>query len=247
MDKQLANVPEPVKNLYAHLSAGKDLSEFQFAEGPTSWEDADVSDEDIARAALKQYLAGQGLSAEDIEDEIDDAIIADRLEKKASIAKKALVKKEKTDKQAEVNAREARQKEDERIRAQEIDDIKLKIKESDSFAGFKLNSAKKKEFEDHLFKRNKKTGKTQLESNMADQDRLLTIGFLDFMEYSKSDLEKEVKTELTKKRRKTLTKYTTKMPGNSNSSVAVQKKAGKNQGVIKFPSIFGGSTIETED
>ena len=130
---------------------------------------------------------------------------------------------------------------------EEISKIEKTIDEADEYAGFKLDEKKKKAFKDYLFKVNPRTGKTQMQENMMNADRKLTVAFLDFVNYSKADLEKEVASGLTKDRKKKLARFTDKNVANVNGSKSVTTKTNTNRGKIKFPTIFGNTSIELED
>ena len=86
-----------------------------------------------------------------------------------------------------------------------------------------------------------------MQQNMADDSRRLQIAFMDFINYNKEDISKEISTGLTKTRKKKLARYSDKSVSNANSSASVKTKTNAGKGKIKFPTIFGNSTIEIED
>ncbi|KKL91503.1 hypothetical protein LCGC14_1894020, partial [marine sediment metagenome] len=106
---------------------------------------------------------------------------------------------------------------------------------------------KREAFKTYLFTPNKRTGQTQMQENMADEKRRMTIAFLDFVNYTKADLTKEEITKLTKKRKKKLVQFTDKNVENKNSSASVKTKTDAGKGKLIIPSIFGPKTIEIED
>jgi len=245
IQKEISATPQAVQQLYAHVMNGGDPKEFEFSE-ELSWNDVDEDDEAMQRAGLHKLYLGQGMTPEEATEEIED-IPADKLAKKGSIAISTLAKQETADKAAKAAADAEAEDAAKLARDKEVSDIEALIDESDEMAGFKLDEARRKAFKKYLFKPAARTGKTQLQSNMADEKRKLRIAFLDFIDYNKKDVEKAIEDDLTKKRRKKLTRFTGKNAANVNSSQSVKSGGSKNQGSIVFPSIFGNQEIEVED
>jgi len=243
---EIAAIPPVVQDFYAFVMEGKDPKSWQV---PTQmkWADADLTDVEVQKASLKALYLDQGMTEEDADEEIQDAIAADKLEKKAAIAVTALVKKDEELEAKKAKAEEAQRELEKKKQLKEIADIEKSIDDADEYAGFKLDEKKKQAFKDYLFKVNPRTGKTQLQENMANPDRKMTVAFLDFVNYTKADLEKEVADGLTRDRKKKLARFTDKNLGNKNSSQTVTTNVNKNKGKIKFPTIFGAQTIEIED
>ena len=246
MQKEIAAIPPEVQEFYAHVVNGGDLSSFTPSTANTITT-LDMDDESDQEVVLRRLYAGQGMTTEDIEEEIADVKEAGKLAKKSGIAYTTLAKQE----EDSIEARKvANAKSDEVAKAKaqrEVDDIKSQIDGMDEIADFKLDKEKKADFKKYLFDINKRTGKTQMQENMSDNERRMRIAFLDFVDYSKADIEKSITTKLTRKRRKTLSKYTDSNVKNRNSSTIKTKTANKPGGAIKFPSIFGEQNIEVED
>ena len=243
---EIAAIPPSVQQFYAHVMEGNDPSTFK-AEKNLTWSEVDSSNEEVQKAGLKQMYLGQGMTEEEAAEEVDDVVAAGKLEKKSGIAIATLIKQD----EKNSKAREAAKLEEEKLaaerRKEEVLGIEKTIDDADEYAGFKLDDKKKKEFKDYLFKVNPRTGKTQMQENMANEDRRLTVAFLDYVNYSKADLEKDVADKLTRNRAKKLTRYSDKNIGNTNSCKSVTTKVNKNGGKVKFPTIFGAQNIEVED
>ena len=236
--EKLANVPAAVRELYEHIESGKDVSEFKPSAQKSSWKGKDFSDSDIQVEALTEYYLGQGLSAEEAEDEVNDAIANDKLEVKAGRARKVLLNKEELAASKKAEKAEAAKKKAIQDAEAESKVLVETIDSMDEMAGFKLDDKKKKDFKDYLMKVDPKTGKTQLAINMADEERRLKIAFLDFVDYSKADLTDEVKAGLTKDRKKKLTRYSKKGSKNINSGVATTSKRANAKGLRNMPAMF---------
>lgn len=243
--KELDSIPPVVNDFYAHVIDGKDPSSFK----PTvavKWAEFATETEDAQKQALEIFYKGQKMSDADIAEEIEELAASGKLAKKADIAVTALAAQQ-VEHDKVTTARETKAKADAaKVREDEIKGIQDRIDSMDEMAGFSLDDKKKKAFKDYLFKANPRTGKTLMQENMASEERRMRIAFLDFMDYNKEDLEKSIKTDLTKTRRKRLTKYTDKNVKNRSGASVTTKTDGK-KGKVKFPSIFGPSSIEVED
>lgn len=245
MAAQIEAIPSTVQDYYAHIMEGKSPESFKPA-APINWLEYNSSTDEAKKVALREFYRRQGMAEDDIDEEIEDAEVSGKLEKKANIALSSLEAQQAEEEEAAAAAKAKQKADAERAREADIAELKGIIDKSTEIAGFELNEEKKKAFKDYLFKVNPRTGKTQMQENMADEDRRMTIAFLDFVNYSKADLTKEISSTLTKDRKKKLAKFTDKNAGNTNSSAVVKTKAQSN-GSIVFPSIFGTHKIEIED
>lgn len=239
------NLPGDVKGLYDHIQAGNDVGSYVGSNSTVTWDKFDLSNEDNQVQALTALLKSQGMSQEDIQEEVDDAKDLGKLDRKAATAVKTLSKQEKTASEAKATAAAKATADATESRQLEIAGVRKSIDDLEEIAGFKPDDAKKKEFQDYIFKVNPRTGKTQMQENMGSSDRRMTIAFLDFVNYTKADMEKSVKTDLTKTRRKKLTRYSDK--GLQNTGVSVKGTPKKGGSKVAFPSIFGTQEIEVED
>lgn len=246
IQKEIQATPKAVQDLYAHVMNGGDPKEFKYIE-PISWADVDEDDKDVQEESLRTLYLSQGMTPEEVQEEIEDVIASDKLAKKGAIAIAALAKKEQETTAAQNAAKEAKEAKAEQDRLDEIKELEDLIDSTDEMAGFKLDDSRKKAFKNYLLKPIARTGKTQMQSNMANEDRRLRIAFLDFIDYNKKDVENEIKSDLTKERKKKLTRFTGKNAANTNGSQSVKTKQDKNHGSIKFPSIFGTQELEVED
>lgn len=242
--KELESTPKEVQDLYAHLMAGNPFHTFK-PSVDFSWEEVDVDNDDNKREALRLLYIDQGMTEEDALAEVDEVAESDKFDKKAEIAIDILIKKEQKLKAAQDLAEQQKEAEINNQRAKEIAEIEQTIDSSEEIAGFKLDETKRKKFKDYLFKVDPRSGKTQFLKNMASGDRKLKIAFLDFVDYTKADLEKEVASKLTVDRKKKLSSYSDANI-KSTSAASVKSKV-EAKGKLIFPSIFGKQTIEVED
>lgn len=245
MAAQIEAIPPTVQEYYAHIMEGKSPESFK-PTAPIRWAEFNSASDDAKKVALREFYRRQGMAEDDIDEEIEDAEVSGKLDKKATMALDSLEAQEAEEEAAAAAARAKAKADADRARQADIDELKSIIDKSTEIAGFELDDAKRKAFKDYLFNINPRTGKTRMQENMADENRRMTIAFLDFVNYTKADLTKEVSTTLTKDRKKKLAKFTDKNASNTNSSAVVKTKA-QTTGNIVFPTIFGSHKIEIED
>lgn len=243
---EISAIPDSVQQFYAHVMDGNDPSSFKVSV-PIVWADVNIEEEDAQVAALTQFYVNQGMSVDEAKEEIEDVKESGKLYKKADVAQEALIKIQTANEELRKKKATQEEKEADKKAKKEIDDLKTTIDSAETIAGFKLDTKRRKEFKEYLFKVKPRTGKTQMQENMSSEERRMNIAFLDFVDYNKADLKREVQTDLTKKRKKRLTRYSDKGVRGSNSSKSVTTKTDVNKGKIVFPSIFGTQEVDIED
>lgn len=246
IQKGFDEIPSVVNDYYRHVQGGGDPAQFVPTNSETDWTEFDLDSETNQEFALRAMHKANGLSDEDIDEEIEDAKATNKLAKKASVATGVLTKKQeataatRAESQRNADAAAAQKAQD------DIEALKSKIDSTEEIANFALDTDKKENFKKYLFDINKRTGKTQMQENMVSEERRLRIAFMDFMDYNKEDISKGIATDLTKKRRKKLTKFRDTNVKNKNSSATVKSSSTKNSGRLVIPSIFSGND-EVED
>jgi hypothetical protein len=243
---ELAAIPDTVQQYYAHVMEGNDPKAFK-PSVPINWDEINLEEDGNKETALLQFYVNQGMTVDDAKEEIEDVKTAGKLDKKAEVARESLVTVQEANKTAKVEKEAKAKAAADKKANDEIAELKSTIDSSKSIAGFDLDDKRKAAFKEYLFKVKPRTGKTQMQENMASEDRRMNIAFLDFVNYNKEDLKKEVTTDLTKTRRKKLARYTDKGVTGSNSSKSVTTKVDTKKGKVAFPTIFGSQSIEVED
>lgn len=243
IQEQLQQTPEEVKQLFTHMSKGGKFSDF-VPQVKHTWAEMDRENADNKEDAVYEFYKNQGLNDEEIGEEIKDLRESGKFDRKADLAFKSLVTKDqerleklKADKKAKADAAAEKAAAEKATNEKMIDDL-------DEIAGIKLDKTKKESFKKYLFSPKARSGKTQAQENLFSEDRRLRILFLDFMDFNKDDIVKEVTTELTKKRSKRLSRYSDKGARTVNSSRSVRSANDKDAKKISFPSIFAGPDDE---
>jgi len=243
--KELSSAPSEVVELYQHLQAGKDFSEFVPNSVSNDWTKVDLESEATQERTLREHLILQGLDSEDIEEEVADVKEAGTLAKRASTAQKALIKKQEADEQARDQAKADREEEDRKAAAKEKDRISAKIDSMDKISDFELDKDMKSKFKDFIYKKNPRTGLSKMEENFQDEERRLKIAFLDFVDYSKDDIEKKATTKVASKRRKQIKERRSNLGTNSRRSVTPSKSVPLKR--LNTHPMFGGGSRDLED
>lgn len=246
LKKEIEAIPSVVQEFYAHVTKGGDASSFTSGGSQELWEDYDITTEENQKEILKASYLQQGMTEEEAAEEIED-IAEGKMQRKAEIAQSALSKVQKAQSKAKTAAETKRVADADKKRNSEVSDLKSDIDKLDELAGFKLDKEKKDNFKKYLFDINPRTGKSQMQENMSNPEERMRIAFLDFVNYTMADLEKEVKSKMTKTRKKKLSRFTDTSTKNKNNSAAVKTKLDKGKGGLVIPSIFGPQTIEVED
>lgn len=247
VDKVINGLPPAVHEYYYHLKNGGSEEGFVPNTQKAVWSEVNLEEDENKEAVLKQFYVNQGMSIEEATEEIEDVKAADKLETKATVAHKALVKLDESRAEDKVKADAKAVKDSEKSRTAEVNQIKTDIDNLDELAGFKLDDERKEEFKAYLFNINPRTNRTQMQENMNNEDRRMTLAFLDFVNYTKADLDKEAKTKLTKDRKKKLVRFADRNVANKSNTQVVKKGEKAKKGKIVFPSIFGAQKIEVED
>jgi len=242
--KEIEKIPPVVQELYAHVMSGEDASSFKITTNATSWKDATLETEAQQQGALMAHLRLQGYSAEEAQDEVDEVTSAGRLEAKARRSIGVLVKTEKAQEEAAARDKAKADKEaNDRAKAERAEMEKL-IDDSSEIAGFVLDDKRKKAFKNYIYKVDPRTGKTQMQKNLSNADRINRIAFMDFLDFNKEDFTKAVTSEVSKKNKKKMSRYTSKSVKGANASQSVKTKSDARKGPIKFHSIFGAGDDE---
>jgi len=246
MQKEIEDIPEVVQEFYSHVQKGGGVSDFTPSQSEIEWADFKPKTEETQKQVLSIYYKSLGYTQEEVDDEIQDVSDTDRIDKKTNMALKALSKSQALRRKSQEKDKLDAEEKATKSAVKEISEIKSTIDDWEEVAGFKLDDDRKEEFKSYLFDIDKRTGKTQMQLNVADKERRLRIAFLDFIDYNGEDVKKDISTKLTKTRKKKLSRYTDKKTINKNSSRSIASGKKRSGGKIQFPSIFGTQTVETK-
>ena len=202
VEAELGSLSPAAKRLIEIEKKGGDIREaFETLMG-FDYADVDIDDAENQTELIKQYYQNiLGWEDEDIKEkleQLDDAGETAKT-KEAKLAQKQLVKHQEKEK-AEY---EKKIEESAKLREQEAKDrlnsLKKTIEETSELGGFKLDSKAQKALFEHITKPvDKKTGETQMMKNRKDVKRQLLAAYLDMLDYNLEDVEKKLKSKVTK-------------------------------------------------
>jgi hypothetical protein len=241
-NKWVEEIPEDYRSIINHLKAGRSLDEWVDRSKTPSVESVDLDDESSQKDLISRHLRSIGMDDEDIEIELEKAEDTDDLGRKAKVAHKFLLKKEKEEKEAyQIQlTKEAEEREKEVEKAEEY--LKETIFSLQDLGGFKLDKKKQQELYDHIAKPVTKDGKTKLMLNQSDPKKQLLAAYLDMLDYNFKDVEKIAATKVSRGLNQALSRVT---------STAARRTGGKGvrepKQSIRVPKGIWDSNREVED
>lgn len=195
------SIPAEGREFLEYLEKGGNPSKyFEVLQKPLDFDNLDLEDEDTQKQVLREYLASQDYSSEEIEEELKDYEDALILDKKAKTASKRLEKIYQKRKEALLQEQAAMEAERKKQMDNYIKELKSTINNSSSLGGLPVSASDKKAFESYLLDRGK-DGLTQYEKDLQENPTKtqLELAFLKFKKFDFSKIEKRVKTEETKR------------------------------------------------
>lgn len=194
----------------------------------------------IQKQLLRDQLAAQGESQEDIEDMIESFEDAGLLHKRSVSALKKLqaaqVDKQKAMVEAQKKSREEQIKKNQQI----LNDLKEKIEKTDEIGGFQLTKKTKSDFYSYITEVDPKTGKTGLMADSSDPNNQLLMSYLYFNKFNFDKLGKNSRTEAAKSLQEKLGRFTdnsAKQKANRQTRVVKNEPGKLNLGPMK--KLFG--------
>lgn len=195
------SIPIEGKLFLDYLEKGGDPAKYiQTLEKPIDFDNFDLEDEGNQKRVIKEFLANQGYTSEEIDEEIKDYEDALILGKKAKTAANKLKGVYSKQKEALIAQQEQELKNRQKQVEEYIDNIKSTIESSNSLAGLSISKTDKKKFEQYLLGRDKE-GLTQYERDLQKDPvkTQLELAYLKFKNYDFSKIKNQAITEETKR------------------------------------------------
>jgi len=235
----LTSNPE-AKRLLDVLATGGSVEDYLALDKPFDFNTVDLYTEDGSAIEanmvnlIEDWLISQGMSKDDIDDEINSYISAGLLEKKAVSAQKSLVKlQEKTNAESEREI-EIRKQEFARQKDLEAAEFKNSIHARETIAGFNVTKEETKKLHEFITKADSK-GQTGFMKKDNEESRLL-YAYLTMKGFDKTALEQSVKSEVTRNFKKKITQFSDTNSNNKRSSGATTAK--ENVSIADIPWII---------
>lgn len=204
--------PEDAQKFLEFVDNGGNPADFhKYYYGEASFSDYNVEgDEEAQKYVISEALKLEGFTPEEIEDEINDIVDLNKLEKKAATYLNKLKKVEKEQKEALLEAQKSYAKQQETQRVQEWKEFKDGLYNKETLGGFKVNSKMKDDIWNYMTKPvDKKTGETQYQKDSKEnEDARYMFAYLLKNKWDIKALERQVETKQVSKLRDKLTNYT---------------------------------------
>lgn len=227
-----SKLPEDAQKFLEFVDAGGNPADFHrlyYATDGGSFEDFTIENEEDQEHVVREGLALEGYSDEEIEDMVADFKDLNKLDKRAETLLKKLQKVEKEQKKLLVESqKEAFRKQEERKKA-EWAEFEKGLFEKEEISGFKFNEKMKKDTWDYMTKVDRKTGKTQYQVDAeSNPDARYMFAYLLKNKWDIKSLEKQVTTKVTSKIASKLNNYSDTRSKVSKGTPAKENTDGAN-------------------
>jgi len=216
-------------DMYEYLKNGGKVEDFKqvyfdvvnFKELPIEGDENEANQ----KFAVNEYLKELGYDDDERKEKIESYTSAGLLEKESKTAVKRLaINQDKRQQELIENQTKARQEQEQRVK-QYWDNVVETINKSDSLGGLPIPKNKKQEFIKYLTVRDK-DGLTEYQRKTANTEESLKLALASFTGYDYASIKKEVKTEVTKDIKKTISRFTD-TSAKSRSSIEVDVETNK--------------------
>ena len=188
------------KQFIDYLENGGSAGDFmQLVSGPDYSQvtpDYLESNEAVQKQILKDYLMGQGESADEADETIQAFEDAGSLGKKANTALGKLQATQKQHREDAIKAQQVKAEEHKKQVEKYVSELETNINSKEELAGFKLTKKVKSELFGYITNVGK-DGKTQLMRDAEDPDKQLLMAFFHFNNFNFDKLEKKAGKKAT--------------------------------------------------
>lgn len=195
-------IPEDARYLLEYLEEGGDPRTYmEMMQRPDYSKVKITGDENLAmqKKVIRDFLAYQDYSSEQIERRIERYLEKDLLEDEAEIALEQLQKAQSKEREFLLRQQKEAQEQAQKQYDDYLVELKGKVTSKKDIAGFELKPDQARKLYDHMTKPVTKDGKTQFMLNYEkDPDAMLKVAYFDMMGWDFSKVTKQVETKVTK-------------------------------------------------
>jgi len=194
--------PQEVQEFLDYVENGGKPSDFHkyYYNSEVSFEEFKMESDEDREYIIREGLALEEYTEEEIEEELNDLKDLGKLEKKSEIILKKLQKYEKDQKKLLIESQKEYAKKEEERRASEWAEFKKGLFEKDEICGFKFTEKMKNDTWNYMTKIvDKKNGLTQYQIEGNSNDPRYLFAFLQMNKWNKDSLESQVKTKAVSK------------------------------------------------
>lgn len=207
-----AKLPEDAQRFLEFMDNGGnpgDFHKYYYPSDGGSFEEFEIKTEEDQEHVVREGLALEGYSEEEIEDQVADFKDLGKLEKRAETHLKKLQKAEKDQKKLLLEAQKEYARKQEEKRAQDWADFKKGLFGKEEISGFKFNDKMKTDTWDYMTKIvDRKNNLTQYQiDSSTNPDARYMFAYLLKNKWDVKSLEKQVTTKVAGKLASKLSKY----------------------------------------
>ena len=207
-----ASKPKDVQEFLDFVDNGGNPKDFHkyYYSSDTSFEEFEMKSDDDREYVIREGLALEEYTEEEIEEELEGLRELGKLEKKSDILLKKLQRFEKDQKKLLIDSQKEYAKREEDRRVSEWAEFKKGLFEKETISGFKFTEKMKNDTWDYMTKIvNKKDGLTQYQiDSQSNPDARYMFAYLLKNKWDKKSLEQEVKNKVVSKLTSKLNNYT---------------------------------------
>lgn len=231
------SLPKDAQEFLEFIENGGKPEDFHkyYYNSDVTFEDFKVESEDEKEYIIREGLALEGYTEEEIEEELNDLKDLGKIDKKSEIFLKKLQKAEKDQKKLLLESQKEFAKKEEARRASEWAEFKKGLFDKEEISGFKFTEKMKNDTWDYMTKIvNKKEGLTQYQIDSASNpDSRYIFAYLLKNKWDKSSLENQVKN-------KTISKIASKLGNYSDNRYKIKSGTPAKEKLKDETNPFGG-------
>lgn len=192
-------IPEDGQKFLEFIQDGGNAQDFhKHYYNEVSYEEFDISSDANQEAVIRESLKLEGLSDEEVNDDIADFKDLDKMEKKAGTHLRKLQRAEKQQKKILLDTQKRYADQQDADNKKALEDFKDGLYKSDKIGDFVFTKKMKDDTWKYMMSQDKKTGKTQYQVDQEkDETARYMMAYLMKNKWSLKDLEKTVKSKVT--------------------------------------------------
>lgn len=217
----------------------KDFHKYYYSSD-TSFEEFEMKSDEDREYIIREGLALEEYTEEEIEEELEGLRELGKLEKKSDILLKKLQRFEKDQKKLLLDSQKEYAKQEEARRASQWEEFKKGLFEKDTISGFKFTEKMKNDTWDYMTKIvNKKEGLTQYQiDSQSNPDARYIFAYLLKNKWDKKSLEQEVKNKAISKLTSKLNNYTDTRSKIKSGTVVPEKEKDTTSSFANFRKLL---------
>ncbi len=237
-----ASKPKDAQEFLDFIDNGGKPSDFHkyYYSSDTSFEEFEMKSDDDREYVIREGLALEEYTDEEIEEELTDLRELGKLEKRSEIMLKKLQRFEKDQKKLLLDSQKEYAKQEDARRASQWEEFKKGLFEKDTISGFKFTDKMKNDTWDYMTKIiNKKEGLTQYQiDSQSNPDARYIFAYLLKNKWDKKSLEQEVKNKTISKLTAKLNNYTDTRSKIKSGTVVPEKDKNETSSFSNFRKLL---------